>query len=116
MNYFDLANEQYLNKNYEKAIVLYHKAVLAKENEASALYNCAVCNIKLNKYNEAILLLKDALSKKSDSKYFFNLGYCFNMVGDYKRALIYFNRAWSLNNSDDDCRKAINYILSRQKV
>lgn len=113
MNYFDMANEQYLNKNYEKAIDLYNKAALIKENEASALYNCAVCHIKLNKYSEAIVLLKDALNKKSDSKYLFNLGYCFNMLGDYKKALIYFNRAWSLDNADDDCRKAINYLLSK---
>lgn len=111
MNYFEMANEQYMSKNYERAIDLYHKAASMVENEASCLYNSAVCHIKLYRFNEAIPLLKDALAKKKDSKYYFNLGYCFNMLEDYKKALIYFNRAWSLDNEDEDCKEAVDFML-----
>lgn len=111
MNYFEMANEEYMNKNYEMAITLYHKAAATVSNEASCLYNSAVCHIKLNRFNEAIQLLKNALLKRKDSKYYFNLAYCFYMLNDYKRSLIYFNIAWSVDNEDEDCKKAINCIL-----
>lgn len=116
MGYFEMANEQYMIKNYEKAIDLYRKAACMQDNEASSLYNCAVCHIKLNSLDEAIFLLKKALNKKIDSKYYFNLGYCFNAKGDLKKALVYFNRAWSLKNDDEDCKKAIDYILHKIKI
>lgn len=111
MNYFELANEEYISKNYYKAIDLYKKAVSTGINEASSLYNCAVCFIKLKKYESAVGLLKSALMKKEDSKYYFNLGFCFSMLGDNKKALLNFNRAWAYDNYDEDCKKAIDNIL-----
>lgn len=91
------------------------KAIETKENEAGAYYNSAVCFIKLLKYEKAIFLLKKAISLKMDSKYFFNLGYCYVMLKDNKKALIYFNTAWTLDNSDKDCEKAINLIIQSYK-
>jgi tetratricopeptide (TPR) repeat protein len=115
MNYFQKANELYNTQDYKKAIELYQKAIEVKENEASAYYNSAVCFIKLSKYENAITLLKKALYLKIDSKYFFNLGYCYAMLRNNKKALIYFNTAWSLDNSDKDCEKAINLIIQSYK-
>lgn len=118
MNYFHMGNEQYSIKNYKEAIYLYKQAALDKGNEnvhASALYNAAVCFIKLKDYNNAIIFLKSAISKKEDSKYYFNLAYCYNLLGNYKKALIYFNTSWSLNNEDDDCKNAINSIIQKYK-
>lgn len=115
MNYFEKANDYYNLKDYKRAISLYQRSIEAKENEAASLYNSAVCFIKLKEYNEAISLLKSAIALKSESKYFFNLGYCYAMLKDNKKALIYFNTAWSLDNDDKDCEKAINLIINSYK-
>jgi len=111
MNYFQKANELYNIKDYKKAIEMYEQAVIYKDNEAASLYNAAVCFIKLKEYKKAIPLLKSAIIKKRESKYFFNLGYCYIMLNNPQKALIYFNTAWSLDNNDADCEKAINSIL-----
>lgn len=116
MNYFQEANDYYNLKEYKKAISLYQKSILAKENEAASLYNSAVCFIKLKDYTNAIPLLKSAVNLKTDSKYFFNLGYCYAMLKDNKKALIYFNTSWALNNEDQDCEKAIKLIMKKYKV
>ena len=110
MNYFNEANDYYNKKEYKNALNLYIKSVNLKENEAASLYNAAVCLIKLGAYDKAIELLKKATKLKQDSRYFFNLGYCNVMLKNKKKALIYFNLAWSLDNSDSDCEKAISMI------
>ena len=115
MSYFEKANDLYSSKEYEKAINLYKKSLQVKENECASLYNAAVCYIKLKKYDKAIPLLKVAISVKSDSRYFFNLGYCYSALKDKRKALIYFNTAWALDHSDDDCKKAIDLILNSYK-
>jgi tetratricopeptide (TPR) repeat protein len=116
MSYFQKANDLYNTKDYKKAIAMYQKAVELKDNEAASQYNAAVCFIKLKEYEKAIPLLKSALIQKRDSKYFFNLGYCYAMLKDNKKALIYFNTAWSLDNNDNDCEKAINLIINNYKT
>ncbi|AKA71808.1 tetratricopeptide repeat protein [Clostridium carboxidivorans P7] len=113
MSYFHKANEYYNAKDYQNAINLYQKAVQYKDNESAALYNSAVCFIKLKEYKKAISLLKSAIMIKKESKYFFNLAYCYVMLNDNKKALIYFNMAWCLNNDDVDCEKAINIIIKK---
>lgn len=111
MSYFHKANEYYNAKDYKMALQMYEKSIKLKDNEAASLYNSAVCFIKLKEYNKAIPLLKSAINLKRESKYFFNLGYCYTMLKNNKKALIYFNTAWSLNNDDVDCEKAINIII-----
>lgn len=116
MNYFEMGNKLYKVKDYLKAIDMYKKCASLNENTASSLYNASVCYIKLKDYENAIELLKKAINIKKESKYFFNLGYCYSMLNDNRRALIYFNTAWSLNNDDKDCEKAINLILNKYKI
>jgi tetratricopeptide (TPR) repeat protein len=111
MSYFQKANDLYNTQDYKRAIVLYQKAVETKDNEAASLYNSAVCFIKLKQYEKAIPLLGSALLQKRESKYFFNLGYCYAMLKNNKKALVYFNTAWSIDNNDKDCEKAINLII-----
>jgi tetratricopeptide (TPR) repeat protein len=115
MSYFEKANDLYNNKEYEKAIAAYKKAVQFSENTSASLYNIAVCFIKLNNYEKAIPLLKSAIKEKEDSRYFFNLGYCYAMLKDLKKALIYFNTAWALDHEDYECEKAINLIVNSYK-
>ncbi len=115
MSYFEKANDLYNTQEYKKAISLYQKAAKIKENEAASLYNAAVCFIKLKEYEKAVPLLKSAINQKRESKYFFNLGYCYAMLKDNRKALIYFNTAWSLDNNDIDCEKAINLIIKNYK-
>lgn len=115
MDFFSQGNEQYTNQNYDKAIKLYKKAIEQDENSSSSYYNLAVCLIKQKKYKEAIVVLREALKILQDSKYFFNLAYCYLQLDNLKPALRYFNLAWSLNYSDQDCAKAINLILKQKK-
>lgn len=115
MNYFKKGNELYTTKDYEKAIEMYNKCLEIHENEPACLYNSAVCFIKLKKYDKAIPLLEAAILKKRQSSYFFNLAYCYSMLNNNKKALIYFNIAWALDNSDKDCEKAISLILNNYK-
>lgn len=115
MNYFEKANDCYNNKDYKGAFDLYKKSIEIKQNEAASLYNSAVCLIKLKSYKKAIILIKKALNIRSDSRYFFNLGYCYVHLNNNAKALIYFNTAWSINNEDDDCEKAINLIIKQYK-
>ena len=115
MDTFNEANKLYNSKKYEKAIDLYMKAIDLDENKACAYYNAGVCFIKLKNFNSAIDMIKNALSFKKESKYFFNLAYCYAMKENTNKALIYFNRAWSLDCSDTDCEKAINLIMSKNK-
>lgn len=112
MNYFEKANNLYNCKDYKNAISFYKKSIELKENQASSFYNSAVCFIKLKEYENAIPLLKSAIKHKNESKYFFNLAYCCAMTRNNKKALIYFNMAWCLDNSDSDCEKAINIIIN----
>lgn len=115
MNYFNKANELYNLRDYKKAIDLYKKSAELKENEAAALYNSAVCFIKLKDYKKAIPLIQSALQIRRDSKYYFNLAYCYAMLKDTGKALNYFNTAWALDNSDDECERAIKLILKSYK-
>lgn len=114
MYYFQEANELYQLEDYRNAITMYKKSMDKYKNKKSipvCLYNTAVCHIKLKEYETAIPFLESALKLKTQSIYFFNLGYCYAMVKDYKKALIYFNTAWSLDDTDKDCEKAINLIV-----
>ena len=113
MNFFNEGNKLYNIQDYKRAIDCYKKAIKTKDNEACSYYNSGVCFIKLKDYNNAITMIKEALILHKDSKYFFNLGYCYAMQEDTNKALINFNIAWSLNNEDKDCEKAINLITSR---
>lgn len=115
MSYFEKANEYYNTKEYKKAIELYQKAIDVKENESASYYNAGVCFIKLKEYEKAVALLKRAIELRRDSKYFFNLAYCYAMLKDTRKALIYFNTAWSMDNSDKDCEKAIKLIIQGYK-
>ncbi|WP_138203127.1 tetratricopeptide repeat protein [Haloimpatiens lingqiaonensis] len=115
MNYFQKGNELYHTQNYKKAIDMYKKSANEKINEASSLYNVAVCLIKLKNYNKAISFLCCAIEKDAQSKYFFNLAYCHSMLNNKQKALLYFNTAWALNPEDTDCEKAINFILNQYK-
>jgi tetratricopeptide (TPR) repeat protein len=113
MDYFSQANDLYKTKEYKRAIELYKKAVETKDNEAAALYNSAVCFIKLKEFDKAVPLLRTAIKESESSKYYFNLAYCFAMLKNNRKALVNFNTAWALNNNDEDCSKAINIIISK---
>ncbi|GAB6170432.1 tetratricopeptide repeat protein [Clostridium carnis] len=115
MDYFVEGNKYYNLKEYKKAITYYEKAIENKESITCSYYNSGVCYIKLKKFDLAIDMIKKAISMQQESKYFFNLAYCYAMKEETSKALIYFNIAWSLDSSDEDCEKAINLIMSRNK-
>lgn len=113
MSFFSDGNKLYNSKEYSKAIEFYKKAIEHNDNIACSHYNTGVCYIKLKDYDNAITSLQLALSFQRDSKYYFNLGYCYAMKENTNKALINFNIAWSLNNDDTDCEKAIKLITQK---
>lgn len=113
MENFKKGNLLYNNQKYYEAIENYKKALLQNENNSTILYNIGVCFIKLEKYSEAIDFLKKAIAYNYNGKYFYNLGFCYAKLKDNKKALIYFNTAWAMDNSDADCKDAINLILKK---
>ncbi|AYE35528.1 tetratricopeptide repeat protein [Clostridium septicum] len=115
MDYFNEGNRFYNLKEYKNAIDCYKLSIDKYENVACSLYNSGVCYIKLKDFNNAISMIKKALELQKESKYFFNLAYCYAMLEDTNKALIYFNIAWSLDDSDNDCEKAIKLIMSKKK-
>ncbi|MDD6794260.1 MAG: tetratricopeptide repeat protein [Clostridiaceae bacterium] len=115
MNFFNEGNKLYNTQDYKRAIDYYKKAIETKDNEACSYYNAGVCFIKLKDYDNAIKMIKNALLLHKESKYYFNLGYCYAMKDITNKALINFNMAWSLNNEDIDCEKAIKLITTRFK-
>ena len=115
MSYFADGNKFYNQKEYKKAIDLYNKSIGTGENEACAYYNAGVCFIKLKDFNSAIRMIKKALEIQKESKYYFNLAYCYAMQDESNKALLYFNKAWSLDASDKDCEKAINLLIAKNK-
>ncbi|MFA9397367.1 MAG: tetratricopeptide repeat protein [Clostridiaceae bacterium] len=116
MKFFEKANELYKNQNFKDAIDFYKKSYLFEDNKSSSLYNQGVCHIKLKEYEDAIPCLKKAIELKKESKYYFNLGYAYAMLNTKDKALIYFNLAWSYDNNDKDCERAINIILKTYKT
>ncbi|MBU5453965.1 tetratricopeptide repeat protein [Caproiciproducens sp. MSJ-32] len=115
MNNFIEGNNFYNNKEYEKAIASYKRAIENGESTTCANYNLGVCYIKLKEYDRAIPYFKKAISMQKESKYFFNLAYCYAMKNEIKKALINFNVAWALDNTDEDCKKAIEIIAKKNK-
>lgn len=114
-NYFNEGNKYYNEENYKKAISFYKKSIENDENPVCSYYNSGVCYIKLKDFDSAIYMIKKALEFHKESKYFFNLAYCYAMKNEVKKALIYFNMAYSLDDTDVDCEKAINLIISKNK-
>ncbi len=115
MNYFNEGNKLYTSREYLKAIELYKKSIDNCENEACSYYNIGVCFIKLKDFDAAINMIKKALTMQKESKYYFNLAYCYAMKEDTHKALINFNIAWAIDSTDNDCEKAINLIISKNK-
>lgn len=116
MNYFQMANEFYLQGNYKKALKYYRCALDKNHNEITCLYNSAVCLIRLKQYEEAIPVLEKVISMMEQSKYYFNLAYCHYELKNNKKALLYFNNAWALDNDDTECERAINTITHSLRV
>ncbi|MGL5153201.1 MAG: tetratricopeptide repeat protein [Clostridium sp.] len=115
MDYFAEGNKFYNACEYSKAIDCYRQAIDSKSNIACSYYNSGVCFIKLKDFYSAISMITEALKLQSESKYYFNLGYCHAMLENTKQALINFNIAWSLNNDDNECEKAIKLITNKLK-
>ena len=117
MEFWNKANEYYENNKYQKAIKFFKKSVCYEKliDKALAYYNIGVCYIKLKQYDKAIDSLKSAIEIESNSSSYFNLGYCYVQQNNFRQALINFNIAWTLNNDDVDCEKAINWTLDKIK-
>lgn len=111
------ANKFYSNKEYTKAIDLYKQCIDNDEQKEQAYYNMGTCYIKIKEYNKAIKAFKSVLRISDQySNAYYNLGFAYSMIDDYKKAYRYFNIAWSLNNEDQECEKAIKLLESKLNI
>lgn len=111
-----LANRQYDNKEFSKALLSYQsciKEAITKSEMASLYYNMGVCNIKLRNFAHAIICFHKSLTYETTSKSLFNCGYSYAMVDDTFKAIHYFKAAQAIDPSDTDCQKAINIIKKK---
>lgn len=114
---FEEANILCNNKEYTKAIDLYKQCIDNDEQTEKAYYNLGTCYIKIKEYTKAIDAFRTVL--KIDDTYanaYYNLGYVYSMIDDCKKAYRCFNIAWSLNNEDQECEKAIKLLEKKLNI
>lgn len=117
MGLFNEANILCNNKEYTKAIAIYKQCIDNDEQTEKAYYNLGTCYIKMKEYNKAIDTFRTVL--KINDTYvnaYYNLGYAYSRIDDCKKAYRCFNIAWSLNNEDQECEKAINLLSSKLNI
>lgn len=114
---FEEANILCNNKEYTKAIDIYKKCIDNDEQTERAYYNLGTCYIKTKEYNKAVDAFR-AVLKINDvyANAYYNLGCAYSRIDDYKKAYRCFNIAWSLNNEDKECEKAINLLESKLNI
>lgn len=114
---FEEANILCNNKEYTKAIDIYKKCIDNDEQTEQAYYNLGTCYIKTKEYNKAVDAFR-AVLKINDvyANAYYNLGCAYSRIDDYKKAYRCFNIAWSLNNEDKECEKAINLLESKLNI
>lgn len=121
---FEQANTVYRSGDYTKALELYREHLKTNPNDPSSQYNAGVCCLRLKRYKMSIKYFLKAIElhkeQKADdiqlSKYYYNLAMAHARLNDNKTALRLFNYAWTLNNYDSDCEKAIKVILMANRA
>ena len=92
-NYIE-ANDNFLKKNYLKALVLYRKVSELEKNNLFALEGEARCLFRLQKYDEALATFKLVL--KSDENFvpaLTNIAILYDTIKNYEKAIIYYRKA-----------------------
>jgi tetratricopeptide (TPR) repeat protein len=117
MGLFNEANILCNNKEYTKAIAIYKKCIDNDEETEQAYYNLGTCYIKMKEYNKAIDTFRTVLKiNDTYANAYYNLGYVYSMIDDCKKAYRCFNIAWSLNNEDQECEKAIKLLENKLNI
>ena len=88
------ANNNFLKKNYLKALDLYIKVSELEPNNLYTLEGQARCLMRLKKYNEALEIFKLVL--KNDKNFvpaLTNIAILYDTIQDYEKAILYYRKA-----------------------
>jgi tetratricopeptide (TPR) repeat protein len=99
-NYFDLAYEE---KNIDKKILLYTKAIELENKDAMAFYNRGLAFGKKGEFEKAISDYSKAIElDNKDVDAYINRGNAYQDKGEFEKAISDYNKAIELDNKDVD--------------
>ena len=88
------ANNNFLKKNYSKALVLYRKVSELEPNNLYALEGEARCLMRLQNYSEALKVFNLVLEKdKNFVPALTNIAISYDIIGDYEKAIMYYKKS-----------------------
>ena len=92
-NYVE-ANNNFLKKNYLKALVLYRKVSETEPSNLYALEGEARCLMRLKNYNEALEIFKLVLKRdKNFVPALANIAILYDTMENYEKAILYYRKA-----------------------
>ncbi|MCL5427594.1 MAG: AAA family ATPase [Candidatus Marsarchaeota archaeon] len=113
-NFYTEAGKSFEQNDFEKAIILYTKAIDADPNYSSAYFNRALSYAILNKYTEATRDAEKVLSIEPDS---YDAPYVMGIISeyqhDYRGAKEWYEKALSLNPNYEQAKARIEQLKSK---
>ena len=86
------------NKELEKAIDEFKKAIELNPSDGASYYNLGICYLRLGRFQEAVKPLETYVTFHPDKAFaYYNLGYVYTKIGEKDKSLIAYNKALQLN-------------------
>jgi tetratricopeptide (TPR) repeat protein len=110
--YSDNGMRLYNNKEYEKAIKYFSKAVNLKPEDRNSYSYRAICYICTSEFENAVKDYTIAISISPDANYYSNRGYSYNRLGEYEKAAVDCTKAIELDqkNANNYQNRGISFI------
>jgi tetratricopeptide (TPR) repeat protein len=102
-DYYNKANKELLNNNYDNAIEYYKKLLELKENDLICLNELGNLYKNINRFNDAIICYEKIVNIETDlckkCVILNEIGTCFNIMENYVKAIEYFEKILQINNN-----------------
>lgn len=108
------ANRFYKNKEYERSLDIYKKALENDSKNEKIKFNMANTFYKMEKYDDAISIYQSLKDKKIISKSHYNTANSYVMKNDLENAIKYYRKAIMEDPSNEDAKYNLEIILKRK--